>query len=443
MGEKHHQPFQLSFNHSLRVNFQGARVTSDGGLMLVRELDERLGLGELIAQHLTDSRRGKNTQFPLADLLRQSVYSRLAGYEDVNDAERVSQDPTFRLISSEKIWERGAALTSRLQSFETELLAEAENLTGLAAINRELIGRAEAIDSPRRVVLDMDSTEIPVYGRQEQSAYNGHFESTCYHPLLLFNREGDCLAAKLRPGNVHSADGWEELLLPEIERQQKLGKEVVFRADATFAKPEIYEALEARGVKYAIRLPANDNLERDIAELLTRPVGRPSHKPVVWYKSFRYQAASWKTARRVVAKVEFHVGELFPRIGFLVTNLETDSRAVVRFYNKRGTAEQWIKEGKQAVKMTRLSCHRFRSNEVRLWLSVIAYNLGNLWRRLVLPQRIGKWSLTSLQQRLVKTGGRLVKHARYYWLLLAEGHLTRRLFGAMARRITALPVPTG
>jgi hypothetical protein len=323
------------------------------------------------------------------------------------------------------------------------MLADEENFAGLARINRELIARVEAIDSPQRVVLDMDSTEIPVYGEQEQSAYNGHFESTCYHRLLLFNREGDCLAAKLRPGNVHSADDWEELLLPEIERQQKQGKEVVLRADAAFAKPEIYEALENRGVKYAIRIPSNDSLERDINELLARPVGRPSHKPVVWYKGFLYQAASWKTARRVVAKVEFHFGELFPHVGFIVTNLETDSRAVVRFYNKRGTAEQWIKEGKQAVKMTRLSCHRFRSNEVRLWLSVIAYNLGNLWRRLVLPNKIGNWSLTSLQQRLVKTGGRLVKHARYYWLLLAESHLRRRLFGSMLRRIAALPLLTG
>jgi Transposase DDE domain group 1 len=443
MGEQHHEPFQLSFNSSLRVDFQGSRVTSDGGLILVRELDERLGFSELIAQHLTDSRRGKNTQLPLADLLRQSVYSRLAGYEDVNDAERVSQDPTFRLIGSEKIWERGAALTSRLQSFETELLTQDENFTGLAQINRELISKAEAVDAPQRVVLDMDSTEIPVYGHQEHSAYNGHFESTCYHPLLLLNREGDCLAAKLRPGNVHSAEDWDELLLPEIARQQQRGKEVVFRADAAFAKPEIYEALEERGVTYAIRLPLNNRLERDIAELLTRPVGRPSHQPVVWYKSFLYQAAGWDKARRVVAKVEHHQGELFPRVGFIITSLRLPSRAVVRFYNKRGTAEQRIKEGKQAVKMTRLSCHRFRSNEVRLWLSVIAYNLGNLWRRLVLPERIDHWSLTSLQQRLVKTGGRLVKHARYYWLVLAEGHLTRRLFGAMAQRIAALPVPSG
>jgi hypothetical protein len=251
------------------------------------------------------------------------------------------------------------------------------------------------------------------------------------------------LAAKLRPGNVHSGEDWEELLLPEIERQQKLGKDVVFRADAAFAKPEVYEALEARGVKYAIRIPANESLERDIAELLTRPVGRPSHKPVVWYKGFLYRAASWKMARRVVAKVEFHFGELFPHVGFIVTNLETDSRAVVRFYNERGTAEQWIREGKQAVKMTRLSCHRFRCNEVRLWLSVIAYNLGNLWRRLALPAKIDNWSLTSLQQRLVKTGGRLMKHARYYWLMLAESRLTRRLFGSIVRRIEALPVPAG
>ena len=164
---------------------------------------------------------------------------------------------------------------------------------------------------------------------------------------------------------------------------------------------------------------------------------------MVRYKSFRYQAKSWATPRRIVAKVEHHVGELFPRVGFIVTNLPLSNRAVVRFYNKRGTAEQWIKEGKQATHWTRLSCHRFRANEVRLQLSVLAYNLGNLWRRLVLPKRIERWSLTSLQQRLVKTGARLVRHARYYWLFLAESYLTRRLFGSMLQHIWALPVPAG
>ena len=181
MGEKQNRPFQLSFNSSLKVDFQGSRITSDGGLVLVREMDERLGLSELIQEHLTDH-RGPNSRLPLADLFRQSVYSRLAGYEDVNDAERLSQDPTFRLIGTEKIWERGAALTSRLQSFETELLAEEENFAGLATISRELIAKAEALGTPQRVALDMDSTEVPVYGQQEGSAYDGHFESTCLSP---------------------------------------------------------------------------------------------------------------------------------------------------------------------------------------------------------------------------------------------------------------------
>ncbi len=131
MGEKQNQPFQFSFNTSLRVDFQGSRVTSDGGLLLVRELDERLGLSALITENIMDDRRGKN------------IYSRLAGYEDVNDAERLSQDPTFHLIASEKIWDRGAALPSRLHWFETEVLSQEENLEGLSRINRELLAKAE------------------------------------------------------------------------------------------------------------------------------------------------------------------------------------------------------------------------------------------------------------------------------------------------------------
>ena len=418
-------------------------MTSNGGPILVRELDERLGLEKLIEEHLSDSRQGLNKQFTLADLLRQSVYSRLAGYEDLNDAERLAADPTFRLISSQRIWDRGAALTSTLHWFETELLTREENLVGLMALNRETLGQAECLDGSDRVVLDMDSSESPVHGEQEGSTYNGHLESVCYHPLFLFNSHGDCLAAKLRPGNVHSAEDWDELLSPEIERQQAEGKQVAFRADAAFAKPEIYEALEECGVVYAIRIPANQSLEWEVAEILFRPPGRPSRRPLVRYKSFAYQAGSWIKPRRIVAKVEHHEGELFPRVGFIVTNLSLPSRSIVRFYNKPGTAEQWIKEGKQATHWTRLSCHRFRANEARLQLSPLAYNLGNLWRRLVLPKRIDAWSLTSLQQRLVKTGGRLIKHARYYRLLLAQGHLHQRLIGQMLRLIWALPMPSG
>ena len=342
MGELHHEPFQFAFNGFLKVAFQGSRITSNAGLLLVRELDERLGLATLISEHLSDSRQGLNTQFGLVDLLRQSVYSRLAGYEDLNDAVRVSADPTFRLIGSPKRWDRGAALTSTLHWFETELLdprGESRRAEG-----REPGGARTSRDGdarrPGRARHGFER-EPGAWGTQEGSAYNGHFESVCYHPLFLFTEHGDCVAATLRPGNVHSADDWDDLLLPEIDRQQAEGKRVAFRADAAFAKPEIYDALEQRDVDYAIRMPANKSLELDIEDILFRPPGRPSCKPlVVRFKSFHYQAKSWTTPRRIVAKVEHHRGELFPRVGFIVTNMVLPSRSVVRFYNKRGTVEQ-------------------------------------------------------------------------------------------------------
>ena len=326
------------------------------------------------------------------------------------------------------------------------MLASEENLLGLMALNRELVAQAETqFDDSDRVVLDMDSTESPVHGQQEGSAYNGHFESVCYHSLLVVQPvmvivwRRSCVPATctaLRTGTSYAAAG--------DRAPTGCGQtgHLPGRCGLCLSR-RVYESSEERGVQYAIRIPANNSLELAIEDILFRPPGRPSRKPLVRYKSFRYQAESWSKARRIVAKVEHHQGELFPRVGFIVTSMSLPSRSVVRFYNKRGTAEQWIKEGKQATHWTRLSCHRFRANEVRLQLSVLAYNLGNLWRRLGLPHRIKSWSLTSLQHRLMKTGGRLVKHAQYYWLLLAEGHLNRRLFGDMLRRIWALPVPGG
>jgi hypothetical protein len=271
MGDAESGPIRLSFNPQLRVEFGGATVTSDAGLLLPRELDERLSLSALIERHLTDPRTGRNRQFPLPDLFRQSVYGRLAGYEDTNDAERLAEDPAFRMLASRERRETSVALTSTLHWFETEVLADERNYQGLSRLNADLVQHDATRPFSRRVTLDIDSSESPVHGAQEQSAYNGHFESVCYHPLFVFNQEGDCLAATLRPGNVHSADGWDKLLLPLIERSQVRGQTVVVRADAAFAIPALYEALEQRDVAYAIRLPANQVLERAIEDLLTRP----------------------------------------------------------------------------------------------------------------------------------------------------------------------------
>ena len=273
------------------------------------------------------------------------------------------------------------------------------------------------------------------YGSQEGAAYNGHFVCECYHPLFLFNQDGDVEYAKVRPGNVASADDWRSVLEPVIDRYRDLDAPRFFRADAAFAIPDLYGLLEAEGYRYAIRLKANAVLERHIAHLLTRPVGRPPNKPQRFYHSFEYQAQSWDRPRRVVAKVEWHQGELFPRVGFIVTNLGGGSKPVVDFYNRRGTAEQWIKEGKHAVRWTRLSCHSFDANQVRLQLHVLAYNLGNFLRRLALPASVKHWTLTTLREKLIKIGAKMVRHARYVTFQLAEVAIPRGLYRAILRRI--------
>ena len=191
----------------------------------------------------------------------------------------------------------------------------------------------------------------------------------------------------------------------------------------------------------AIRLPSNRVLYRQIEHLLTRPVGRPPNRPVVLYHSFQYQAGSWTVARRVVAKVEWHKGELFPRVGFIVTNLPWASGRVVKFYNGRGTAEQWIKEGKNAVKWTKLSCHDFMDNQVRLQLFALAYNLGNFLRQLALPRSVKHWSLTTLREKLIKIGAKVVTHSRYVIFQMAEVAVPRRLFAAILERIRRLRLP--
>jgi hypothetical protein len=242
----------------------------------------------------------------------------------------------------------------------------------------------------------------------------------------------------LRSGNVHSADRWKELLEPIIQRYEERKVRKYFRGDVAFAKPEMYEYLEEKGLLYAIRLPANDVSYDEIKHLLTRPVGRPSRKPVVLFHDFMYQAASWHKRRRVVAKIEWHQGDLFPRVGFIVTNMSAGAEGVVHFYNRRGTTEQWIKEGKYALNWTRLSCKQFISNQARLCLFVLAYNLGNFLRRLALPGKIKHWSLRSLLVKLIKIGAKVLRHSRYVTFQMAEVAISKEIFTEIFSRINRL-----
>jgi hypothetical protein len=280
----------------------------------------------------------------------------------VNDAERLCRDPAMRWVVGGGAPMGRAASASQMGRFETEWLARPENLAALADLPGQWIDTVHRRRPPKSIVLDMDSSESPTYGVQEGSAYNGHFGCTCYHPLFVFNQLGDLERCALRSGNVHSAAGWRDVLEPVVVRYRGTVKRRYFRGDAAFANPEIYEFLEAESYGYAIRLPTNPVLQGKIGYLLKRPVGRPPQEVRRFFASFSYRAGSWNKPRHVVAKVEWHPGELYPRVGFIVTNLARSAEGVIAFYNQRGTCEQYIKEGKNAIKWTRLSCRSFAAN---------------------------------------------------------------------------------
>ena len=255
MGESKRDGLRVDFDRRLKLEFHGSKITSDGGLLAYRELDDALGLTEVAGTIFQDSRTGKNGWHGMTGQFRQSVFGRLGGYEDVNDADRLGRDPAMRWIVGGKAVERQAASTSQMGRFETELLATDANIEVLAGMNGAWIDKVHDRRPPKMIILDMDSSVSPTHGEQEGTAYNGHFGCTCYHPLFLFNQFGDLERCSLRPGNVHSADGWREVLEPVVERYRERN-----------LRPEYEAKLEARAEK---------------AEKTGRkPGGRPPEPPV-------------------------------------------------------------------------------------------------------------------------------------------------------------------
>ena len=425
-GKSYDGALRLDFDRRLMLQFRGSVVTSDAGLLAYRELDDALCLSAMAGDALSDARTGMNGRHALVGMLRQSIFGRLAGYEDVNDAQRLRHDPAMRWIVGGKAASDAAASPSQMGRFETRWLTAEKNLSALADLSGQWIDTVHGCRPPRGIVLDMDSSVSPTHGEQENSVWNGHYACTCYHPLFVFNQYGDLERCALRPGNVHSADGWDEVLKPVVARYRGKVSLIYFRADAGFANPEVYEFLEAERIKYAIRLPTNRVLQERIGYLLKRTVGRPSNDVRRSYASFTYQAGSW-SSRAGLSPRSNGIWASFIRASASSSPTCRDPPRMLSPFTTSAARASNGKEGKGAIKWTRLSCRSFAANAVRLQLHALAYNLGNF--------------LATLKEKLIKIGAKVISHGRYVAFQMAEVAIPKNLFANILRLIAELRPP--
>ena len=283
-----------------------------------------------------------------------------------------------------------------------------------------------------RLILDLDSSEDPAHGRQEGVNYNGHYRKNCYHPLFCFTSSGICLAGKLREGNVHSAHGALEMLSPIVERYRKHFKQFWLRGDAAFAKPELYAYCEAKRMTYFIRLKSNNTLKKLIEPHLERPTGNLLKSGIQEkFIDLSYQAGSWEKPRRVVCRIAWHESELFPQIGFVVTNSRISVEKVIKLYHHRAEIENRIKEGKNTLRWDKTSCHRFESNEARLKMGLLAYNLLHLLRKFYIRGEGVRRSIEWLIRRLIKVGAKFSYHARRWQVQVSSAFALRHHYLAV------------
>ncbi len=273
------------------------------------------------------------------------------------------------------------ACQSALSRFEDNTLATGKGLKALEDMISRTADTLLRRRNKRRLIIDVDSTEDPVHGKQEGAAFNGYFDQICYRPLFCFTNKSDLLSAKLRPGNAHSADGVLDLISPLVDRYRSWFKQFWLRGDAAFAGADLYEFCEKKRITYFIRLPINNSLKGHILPHLKRPVGRPPKDGIqVRVIEFHYQAEKWNKPRRVVCKIEWRVGELFLRMGFIVTNSHLEVERLITIYNGRIEIENRIKEGNNTLRWDKTSCHRFAANQARLLVGCLAYNLLHMIR---------------------------------------------------------------
>ncbi|HVE73964.1 MAG TPA: IS1380 family transposase [Mycobacteriales bacterium] len=421
----------------LAVDFQGGRLTSDGGWSWVAEADAALGLTAALAAVLPDPRR-RQGRHALVDLLRQRIYQIAAGYEDQDDADTLRRDPLLKLVCG-RLPESDPDLASQPTFSRWENGFSARDCYRLAEALGEVYLRERERDGvPARIVLDLDSTDDPTHGEQEGSAYHGYFRQHMYHPLLVFDGEtGQFITAILRPGAAHAGHGALAVLKRLVARLRARwpGVTIELRADAGFAKPEIYAYCEREQITYTIGLGSNARLAALAAPLTAAALAdsaKADGTKVRLLAETVYQADSWPAPRRVIIKVEALPKGINTR--FVVTTRPDPPEALYAWYTDRGETENWIKDLKTACFADRLSCHRFLANQVRLLLHGAAYCLLDTLRRWLVRAGTERMALATVRLRLIKIGGRVRQLTTRVHLRLASSHPGEPLWYRLAAR---------
>lgn len=438
---------QLSFanldSRSVVAEFSAGPMTSDGGSLLLREIDLLMGLSSSMVQALSERRDLAKVHHGQETLLRQRLFAIAMGYEDCNDHQTLRSDPGLKTAVG-SLPETGPALASQ------PTLSRFENSIGNAELRRLSDVLIEAYiaahQAPRRlIVLDVDSTDDPTHGQQQLSMFHGYYDQYMLHPLLIFDGvSGFPLAAVLRAGNAHASKGAAAILKRIIRRLKQAYPKatILVRADAGFAVPAIYRLLESEKVKYTIGLITNGRLRKRAANLVLKAeegFAKTGQKQR-FFGSFYHQADSWSQSRRVIAKVERLPQGLNTR--FVVTNILFESADEIydSIYTGRGDAENRIKELKLYLKADRLSCTRFKANQFRLLMHTFAFAL--LWRlrQSLAGTELAAATVETIKLKLLKIGARVIQSVRRVHFSLPSAYPYQSLFAIALQNIQQMPL---
>jgi hypothetical protein len=428
--------FSFFVKKNLTVDFKGGELSSDAGLLAIRQLDDRLGFTSGLAACLGDRRHDSYVRQPLLDLVRQRLYQIMAGYEDANDADGLRHDPVFKSIAGRLLSDESLASQPTISRFENGV--RVRDLYQLSMYLLEFYLSSKE-NPPARVIVDIDATDDPTYGHQQLSFFHGYYGNHIYHPLLIYDGEtGELITAVLRPGNVHASRQAVAILKRVVKKLRRaFGEvEIVVRADAGFAIPELYEYCEEQMLDYIIGLITNQRLLAS-AEALSAAAREQFEQTGTKQRLFTetsYQAGSWDKSRRVIIKAEHN--ELGSNRRFVVTNMKGTPQELYDFYALRGDSENRIKELKNDLKADRLSCHRFVANQFRLLLHAAAYSLLTALKKYLRGTVLEKAQIGTIRCQLIKIGARVVQSCRRLWIHLAGGYPLKGLFMTLSDRLS-------